>query len=217
VWVNDREVLRQRFGAEDALSSSPPVVRLLAEELAPGANRVRIEKSGEGRLYWSARADYFSAEEKLARTGTVSLNLLREYFRLVPSREEGKIVYRLEPLAGTLAPGDTTVVRLTVSGGEWRYLMVEDPIPAGTEFIERDDLYEIKDRPPWWYAWYSRREFHDNRVAIFQTYFSAGQAQHLYLLKVVNPGRYRVSPARVEPMYQPQFFATSDSRTVDVE
>jgi uncharacterized protein YfaS (alpha-2-macroglobulin family) len=168
-------------------------------------------------LYWSARAEYYSLEEKLAGTGTVSLNLLRDYFQLVPEREGERILHRLAPLSGALAPGDVLLVRLTVSGANWRYLMIEDPIPAGMEFIHRDDLSEIKDRPPWWRYWYTRREFHDDRATLFETYFDRGQTQYFYLLKVVNPGRFRTSPARVQPMYQPQVLATSESRTVEVK
>lgn len=217
VWVNDKPVLTERFTEADAQAPTAPVLRLPAEELALAGNRVRIRKSGPGRLYWSARAEYYSTEEKLARSGTVSLNLLRDYFKLVPAREGERIVYQLEPLAGPVQTGDVLVVRLTVSGSDWRYLMVEDPIPAGTEFIERDDLYEIKDKPPWWQYWFTRREFHDDHAALFQTYFGRGQMQYLYLLKVVNPGRFRVSPARVQPMYQPQYLATSGSQTVEVK
>jgi hypothetical protein len=95
--------------------------------------------------------------------------------------------------------------------------MVEDPIPAGTEFIERDDLYEMKEKPAWWYYWFTRREFHDDRAVFFQTHFWRGQTQYLYLLKVVNPGKFRVSPARVQPMYQPQYVATSEGRVVVVK
>ena len=217
VWLNGRQVLSRRFTAEDALAITAPVVRFLPEDLAATGNKVRITKTGQGRLYWSARAEYYSTEEKLERKGTVSLNLLREYFKLVPVREGERIVHRLEPLQGALHSGDVLVARLTVSGSNWRYLMVEDPIPAGTEFIERDDLYQIKDKPSWWYFWYTRREFHDDHAAIFQTYFGKGQMQYLYLLKVVNPGRFRVSPARVQPMYQPQYLATSESQTVEVQ
>ena len=217
VWVNDREVLSRRFGEADALAPAPAPIRLPAGQLAAAKNRIRIRKSGEGRLYWSARGEYYSTAGRLAGTGSVSLNLLREYFKLTPSEEGGKIVYRLDPLAGTVERGDVLAVRLTVSGGSWRYLMVEDPIPAGAEFIQRDDLYELKEKPPWWASWYTRREFHDDRAAIFQTFFQAGQSQYFYLLKVVNPGKFRVSPARVQPMYQPQFLATTESRTMEVK
>lgn len=217
VWVNDREALSRRFGEADALAPAPAPIRLGAERLAAGKNRIRLSKSGEGRLYWSARGEYYSTASRLAGMGSVSLNLLREYFKLTPSQEGGKIVYRLEPLGGSAQRGDVLAVRLTVSGGGWRYLMIEDPIPAGAEFIERDDLYELKEKPPWWASWYTRREFHDDRAAIFQTFFNAGQSQFFYLLKVVNPGQFRISPARVQPMYQPQFLATTESRSMEVK
>ena len=38
-------------------------------------------------------------------------------------------------------------------------------VDPDAEFLERDDVYEIKDRPDWWGSWYSRREFHDDRAA----------------------------------------------------
>jgi hypothetical protein len=57
---------------------------------------------------------------------------------------------------------------------------------------------------------------HDDRMAIFQTRFSEGQQQYFYLLKVVNPGIFHVSPARVGPMYQPGILATTESKTLEV-
>jgi uncharacterized protein YfaS (alpha-2-macroglobulin family) len=108
-------------------------------------------------------------------------------------------------------------VRLTVTGTAWKYVMVEDPIPAGTEFIERDGSYQLKNRPPWWSYSFTRRELHDDRMAMFQTWFPQGQHQYFYLLKVVNPGVFQVSPARVQPMYQPGFLSTTESRSLEVK
>ena len=48
-----------------------------------------------------------------------------------PRKDGEKIVYDLAPLNGPVASGDIVAVRLTVTGSEWKYLMVEDPIPAG--------------------------------------------------------------------------------------
>jgi len=217
VTLNNKQVLTRRFAAADALGPAAPVVRLKAADLAEGINHVHFTKNGSGRLYWSARAGYFSTEEKLQRTGTVSLNLLRDYFKLVPERSGERIVYRLDPLNGPVAIGDVIAVRLTLTGDKWNYLAVEDPIPAGTEGLERDDLYELKEKPPWWSYVYTRREFHDDRVALFINFFWRGQSTTFYLLKVVNPGTFRVSPALVQPMYQPQFLSTTESRTVEVQ
>jgi uncharacterized protein YfaS (alpha-2-macroglobulin family) len=215
VYVNEKAVLTRQF--DRATGLAPPELALDESRLQPGVNHVRVACSGEGRLYYSTRAEYYSSEDKLQKTGSASLNILRDYFKLVPTKSGDKIVYDTVPLDGPVASGDVLAVRLTVSGSEWKYLMAEDPIPAGTEFIERDDSYELKNKPPWWEYSFTRRELHDDRMAIFQTWFPQGQQQYFYLLKVVNPGVFGVSPARVQPMYQPGFLSTTGSRRLEVK
>jgi len=43
-------------------------VTLNESQLAPEANQVRIVKSGDGRLYWSMRGEYYSNEPKMVNT-----------------------------------------------------------------------------------------------------------------------------------------------------
>jgi hypothetical protein len=215
VYVNGKAVLTKKIDSATALNQ--PEVKLDDSQLDPGVNHIRVEMSGDGRLYYSTRSEYYSADAKLEKTGTISLNLLRDYFRLSPTRTGDKIVYDTTPLTGASQPGDIVAVRLTVTGSEWKYLMIEDPIPAGAEFISTDNLYEIRNRPPWWNYEFTRRELHDDRMAIFQTYFSKGQQQYFYLLRIVNPGKFQISPARVGPMYQPDVAATTESRMIEVQ
>ncbi|MEO5923506.1 MAG: MG2 domain-containing protein [Bryobacteraceae bacterium] len=212
VLVNGKQVLSKHF--TQAGVGDPDLV-LKESELQAGANHIQVTTSGKGRLYYSGQAGYSSSEEKMERTGTVSLNMLREYFRLVPTQANGRIVYDTVPLTGPVASGDTLAVRLTVTGSEWRYLLIEDPIPAGTEFIERDQSFELRNRPPWWGYFFTRREMHDDRMAIFETYFPKGQQDYFYLLKVVNPGKFHTSPARVMPMYQSGVMATTGARDLE--
>jgi uncharacterized protein YfaS (alpha-2-macroglobulin family) len=215
VLVNDQPVLTRKLTQAGGIEA--PEFVLDESKLAPDANHIRVTSSGSGRLYYSARAEYYSTDDKLQRSGSTSLNVLRDYFRLVPGRDGDRIVYDTAPLNGPAATGDIIAVRLTVTGTEWKYMLLEDPIPAGTEFIERDNLYELRSRPPWWAYMFTRRELHDNRMALFQTWFPKGQQTFFYLLKVVNPGIFQVSPARVGPMYQPGVMATSDSRRLEVK
>ena len=132
----------------------------------------------------------------------------------MPEISSGIAAVRLSDLQ--LAVGDILAVRITVTGSDWKYLLMEDPIPAGAEFIENDQLYKIRNRPPWWQYYFARREFHDDRATFFQTYFT-GKHEYVYLLKIVNPGKFQVSPAMVQPMYQPTVMATSDAATVEVK
>jgi alpha-2-macroglobulin len=216
VYVNGKQVVTRQFTAADAWNPAQPAIHLTASQLQVGANGIRIHKSGSGRLYWSATGTYFSSDKRFVQNNKLSLNITRDYFRMSPEQRDGRIVYNLDPLQGELHVGDILAVRVTVGGSEWRYLLMEDPIPAGAEFITRDDLYELKQRPSWWEYWFTRREFHDDRAAIFQTYFS-GRHEYVYLLKIVNPGKFQVSPAMVQPMYQPSIMATSDAAVVEVK
>lgn len=215
VFVNDTPVLTRKIDQATALNG--PDLLLPEGKLNSGVNHVRVTTSGEGRLYYSTRAEYYSTDLRSQKTGTTTLNLLRDYFRLVPGKNGDRIVYDTVPLDGPVAAGDILAVRLTVTGSEWKYLMVEDPIAAGTEFIERDNLYELRNRPPWWTYFFTRREMRDDHMAIFKTYFPQGQQQYFYLLKVVNPGAFQVSPARVGPMYQTDVLATTESRRLEVK
>ena len=215
--VNGKQVSTARFTEASGLAPDAPVIRLKADDLAPGVNRIKISKSGEGRLYWSARAEYYSREERLAPSGAQSLSLTRDYFKLTPVKQGDRIVYQLDPLEGPVQTGDVLAARLTIGGASWRYLLLEDPIPAGVEFIENDQYYRLQNQPPWWRYFYARREFHDDHAALFQTWFSGKDAEHFYLMKVVNPGKFRVSPARAQPMYQPRFFATTGSYLLEVK
>ena len=213
VEVNGKSVLNRRFTQADVMGIGSATVKVPAEL----ANAVRITRSGEGRVYWSARANYYSSEDRLQKTGTVALNLLRDYFKLVPTRRNGRIVYQLERVTGELKSGDVVASRLTLTGGDWRYLLLEDPLPAGVELIEKDDAYELAEKPDWWQNYATRRELRDDRAALFKTYFGAGQGQFFSLFKVVNPGKFRASPARVVPMYQPEFLSATEARSFEVK
>ena len=216
VQVNGKTVATKSFGASDAAAPATTIV-LNESQLGLGANQVRIAKKGDGRVYWSLRGEYDSTEWRVVNTGSFKLGVAREYYKLISMQKDGRVIYHLDKLDGPVQVGDTLAVRITVGGNEWKYLMIEDPIPSGTESIARDDLYELDQRPDWWARWGSYRELHDDRTSFFNYYFPQGQHEYVYLLKVVNPGVFRVSPARVEPMYQPEYLATSDALTMTVK
>jgi uncharacterized protein YfaS (alpha-2-macroglobulin family) len=209
VVVNGASVARRHFTAGDAMSGASLEVDVAAEKLQAGNNNVQVMKQGVGKAYWTVQGRYYSTEKRLYQAGTLNLNITRDYFKLVPAQKEGKVVYQLQPLRGAAQVGDVLAVHLAVNGSPMKYLMIEDPIPAGTEFIRNEDSYMIVDRPNAWEWWYTRREFHDDRAAMFATEFE-GRHESFYLLKVVNPGAFVVSPAHVEPMYQRGVQATTE-------
>jgi len=216
VLVNGRSVGQRHFSSADAVSGASLSVDVDAGQLHAGGNRVEVvRRGGSGRIYWSARGRYYSTEKKDFQAGTMSLNLTRDYYKLQAVQKDGKVVYALEPLSGTAQVGDVLAVHEAINGTPMRYLLLEDPIPAGAEFVTNESTYEIDHRPGGWYDWFTRREFHDDHAAFFASDFT-GRQEVFYLIRVVNPGTFQISPARVEPMYQHGVQATSDALRLDV-
>jgi uncharacterized protein YfaS (alpha-2-macroglobulin family) len=216
VLVNGRSVATRHFAAADALGAGGFALDLDAAHLQPGANTVQlVRRGGTGRLYWSARGTFYSTAKNDFQAGTMSLNLTRDYYKLQPAQKDGKVVYALQPLDGTAQVGDVLAVHEAINGTPMRYLLLEDPIPAGAEFVQNDDSYPIDHRPGGWYDWFTRHEFHDDHAAFFADTFT-GRQEIFYLIRVVNPGAFQIGPARVEPMYQQGVQATSDALRLQV-
>lgn len=191
VKVNGAGVWSKELTRADALAAHPA-----GFQAQPRARENAIEflSSGRGRLYWSATGTYYN----LARPATPqgALRIERQYLREL---SDG----RLTAFDGIARPGEVIVSRLTVSGPDLRYLMVEDPIPAGFELV--------KDFRGYW----THRENRDDRSVVFETFFT-GDRRYEVRMKAARPGRYRVSPASVAPMYQPGIDAISDAASIEV-
>lgn len=199
------------FTPADWTRAFPAVVTLPA---GAGTTPVTLTTSG-GPVYWTASARYFDTSAGLERGGTRKLAVSRKYFLLAPIRRDNRVVYEERPYAGTAMPGDVILVRLVVAGAnDWRYLMIEDPIPAGTEAVSRPDTLELARPPAWTFG--SHREYRDDRVALFLDGLDEGRAEFAYLLRVTTPGQFRAMPAQVTPMYVPGVYASSGVQTLDV-
>jgi uncharacterized protein YfaS (alpha-2-macroglobulin family) len=216
VLVNGQPVGERHFTSADAINGTSLAIDVDATHLQAGGNTVQIvRRNGTGRMYWSTRGLYYSTEKKDFQAGTMSLNLTRDYYKLQPIQKDNKIVYTLQPLSGTAQVGDVLAVHEAINGTPMRYLLLEDPIPAGTEFVQSEDSYPLDQRPGGWYGWYTRREFHDDHAAFFASDFT-GRQEIFYLIRVVNPGTFQISPAHVSPMYQQGVEATSDALRLQV-
>jgi hypothetical protein len=216
VLVNGVSVGQRHFTAEDGFAA-PWRIKLSAAQ-AGGGGQVTVRKSGNGITYWSAENNWYSADRKQFQQGQMALNITRDYYLLQKNQPKptDPITYDLVPLKGPVHVGDIVAVKLALGGSSWKYLLAEDPIPAGTEFLPNNGLYAINHKPDWWADWFTRKEFHDDRAAFFNTEFN-GRREYVYLLKVVNPGRFAISPAQAGPMYQSNVQTTTDPATLEVQ
>jgi alpha-2-macroglobulin len=216
VLVNGTSVGKHHFGSGDAFAA-PWKVKIPASQAGSGG-QVAIRKSGNGITYWSTESAWYSADKKQFQQAQLALNITRDYYLLQKKQAtpSDPITYDLVPLMGPVHVGDIIAVKLAVNGTDWKYLLSEDPIPAGTEFLPNRGLYTLNNKPDWWADWFTREEFHDDRAAFFNTDFRR-RSEYVYLLKVVNPGKYAISPAQVGPMYQSNVQATTDPATLEVQ
>jgi uncharacterized protein YfaS (alpha-2-macroglobulin family) len=191
IRANGESVWNKELTQPDALAPHAPGIKL-----GPRAseNTIDLEASGRGKLYWSITASHYDPKPRLDRSGTLSIE--RQYQRLLAGGGR-------QAFDGIAQTGDVIVSRVTVRGEGLRYLMVEDPIPAGAEIDPSGD----------WYG--GHREFRDDRAATFFDTFNSTIVIETRL-KIVRPGRYRISPARATPMYQPGILASSDASSMEV-
>jgi uncharacterized protein YfaS (alpha-2-macroglobulin family) len=212
VFVNGAAAGSLAFTAASLTAPDPVVVTAGA---VAGKNTVEVRKKGGGSVYWSAAAEYYDTAGASERTGSRKLALVRKYYSLTPVRINDRIVYREAPFDGNARPGDLLLVRVDAAGSnDWRYLVIEDPLPAGVEPIQQRGLYELERKTDFWDG--SRREYRDDRVVFFQESFAAGHYQFVYLLKVTTPGVFRAMPAQIAAMYVPDATASSDPQTLTV-
>ena len=216
VLVNGVSVGKHHFGPDDTFAP-PWQIKIPAAQAANGG-QVTIRKSGNGITYWSAESNWYSADRKAFQQGQLALNITRDYYLLQKRQDKptDPITYDLVALNGPVHVGDIVAVRLSISGTSWKYLLAEDPIPAGTEFLPETGLYQVNSKPAWWNDWFTRKEFHDDRAAFFNTDFGP-RNEYVYLLKVDNPGKFQISPAQAGPMYQSNVQTTTDPATLEVQ
>jgi hypothetical protein len=211
--LNGRDADPVHFGPEDMLA---PSVALLTDRRGRlGPNRLELERRGEGVLFYTAAVRFFGRGEQIPARGE-ALRIRRRLMRVVEEPTADGWRLQLAPLQGPVASGQALLVVLDIaSERQVDYVLIEDPLPAGVQPIERDRGYRlpgIELRQP-----RLHREFHDQHAAFFIRRLPAGERRLAYLVRATLPGTYHQLPARVMPMYDPQLAGNSAGQTLTVE
>lgn len=184
--------------------------KFTSEQLNPGENVVTIEKTGTGSPIYSIYAKYYAEAENLPPSQG-GMRIDRTYYKVV--REKG--AERLEKLesGATVSSGDEIEVALTVDADrDYEWLMMDDPLPSGFEPIR-----EYWGHYGWfWNYWYSRKEFHDQKVSIAMTRLWHGRHDARYRMRAETPGDFHALPSQVFNMYQPEIGANSSEFRIKV-
>jgi len=211
--LNDQQRARKDFGPDDVFKPSVTLLRDAPARI--GKNLVHIARQGKGVLFFNVAINYFGSQEQIAAQGE-RLRIKRSMFGLDKTLVGESWRFRTKPLAGKMSPGDELLVVLEIaSAQDTDYVMIEDPLPAGVQPIESDHGYALPGyelRQPG-----VHREISDQHVAFFISRLKKGRRKLAYLVRATVPGVFHVMPARVLPMYDPQFGGNSASGIVQIE
>lgn len=220
ITVGDKELVTQHVDKTNVLSTRVGL-KLGAADLG-GARTVTFKRKGKGNAYFQANLRTTSFEEDLKESpGAISVKRTIEVVHREKDGTEKRFALGKEPLA----VGDELHVSLAVQASAIQeYLLVEDPIPAGCEFIREDLKGEQhgggapgprrgnRGRGPqrWgWSYWYAHREYRDDRLAVCATWLDARHEYKIdYVLRCERPGDFHVLPTRAIDMYNPDVGGT---------
>lgn len=217
------ELLREvTYQPEDWLKGEQ-VVDIPAERLREGVNTLYIQHLGEGAVAVSVLVRY-PMDQTVQRVQ--GLRVERTYLKRVarplsPSERErlrrrygddSALLWEARSAKEGFQPGDQLMVKLVIhSATDIYYAIIEDPKPAGFEFLERpSDRYE-------WTYWYVRREVRDDRVSFLSMRIPRGKSVITYVLRAERPGQFIARPTQAFGMYLPEINATSSVNRVNVK
>lgn len=125
--------------------------------------------------------------------------------------------------------GDSITARLTIiAPTDLYYVVVTDPIPAGTDAINPDlatapqvgtrpELERIDpERQGWGWWWWSRIEFRDRAVVLSAEYLPAGTYEFVYTIRAGLPGVYNVIPPTGQMIYFPEIYGRGAGSTFTI-
>ncbi len=225
VFVNGTNVFEKQMMKEDVFKKGE-VITINNELIKSGSNEIRIEKNGNGKVYFSSSMSYYNSNNFITPNED-GFRVEREYFKLekYESYSQDKITYRKKYFDGSVKSGDEILVKLRVhsKSDDYQYFMLEDPLPSGVEVIKDDWAYTIEDESNYggydyyyWRWWYADKEVRDNRVTFFVTYLGKGEYEFSYIMRAQIPGDYIINPAKGMLMYYPEVNGNSGSGVLKI-
>ncbi len=221
VSVNGVSVATKKIPRGEMLSA-PSRFPVPASAIRDGVNLVTVKKTkGDGALYVSAEARFFSLEEPVKAAGN-EIFLRREYEKLVgrPTLLKGYVYDKVPMKDGdSIRSGERVDVVVTVDvKNDYEYLLLEDLKPAGLEavgLVSGTPLYARKVNASgerWVY-----QELRDRKVALFIDRLDQGVWEIRYTLRAEVPGTFHALPLIGGAMYVPEIKGNSDEIRMTVE
>jgi uncharacterized protein YfaS (alpha-2-macroglobulin family) len=182
-----------------------------------------VRGDGSGRLYYNAHLNVHRPVEDVAPLDK-GINISRAYFT---TAEE--CLGRDCPEIQSALAGELVTVRLTLTIPETTYyLLVEDFIPAGAEVLDtslktsqQSALQQYNPQKPfdqgwgWWY--FNAPQIYDDHISWAVDILPAGTYELTYQLVTLQPGEFRVLPARAWQLYFPEVQGNSAGEIFEIK
>jgi hypothetical protein len=240
--INGESIATRRVTPDDILSA-PSRFSIDPSLVRDGVNEIRIvRRAGDGPLYFSAAATFFSLEEPVTPAGN-EIFVRRQYFRRVgrPTLLKGFFYDSVSLGDGDrVTSGDRIETVITIEAkNDYEYLVFEDLKPAGFEAVavrSGEPLYarELKSSAVQGHfvtgefrradatdtTGRARRvyqELRDRKVALFVDKLPGGVWEIRYELRAEVPGDFHALPVKGFAMYVPEIRANGAEVRVVVE
>jgi hypothetical protein len=194
---------------------------------------IRLEREGQGRLYYSARLAY---APRTLKTDPVNAGI--EIHREYSLERDGQWELLKSPMS--LKRGDLVRVDLFVSLPAARnFVVVDDPVPGGLEPVNRQlatastvDADKGAFQPAggsWWFRYsdwssygvsrwsFYHRELRHNAARFYSEYLPAGNYHLSYTAQAIAPGEFVAMPVHAEEMYDPNVYGQGVPAVLRVE
>lgn len=172
-----------------------------------------VSKAGTGRLYYTLGLAYYPQKVD------------------TPVSAGFKVKKEIKPLGGrnTLSAGERAEITITVSTDqERRFVVLQDYLPAGFEVVDfslategrekyEDDQSGEEDDGDYSYTPFFRQEIYDDSIAAFADYMPKGTFKFTYTVSASTQGSFKVPPAWVNAMYQPEVYGRTASSTFEIK
>jgi alpha-2-macroglobulin len=208
-YLLKQQILKAAFsGRKLTVEQSTTPISASPERMAVG-----LKKDGSGRVYYEMRLSYAAAKEP-------------------PARDEGlAVLKKISNVAGDRFPadlkaGETYMVTLTVvSPRDRRFVVINDPVPAGCEVVQTQFETESAEmarilaasQAKLEAATFTHFERYSDRVALFADGLQAGEHTFQYLIRANQPGKFSLPPTKAEEIYHPEIFGTTAGRVVEIK
>ncbi|MEW5978379.1 MAG: alpha-2-macroglobulin family protein [Acidobacteriota bacterium] len=240
--VNHQLVAVKEITASEVLAA-PSQFQVDPKLIRDGLNEIQIiRRKGQGPIYFTAQAQFFSQEEPIAAAGN-EIFVRRQYYRLAsrPTLLKGFVTERQLLHDGqTIQSGERVEVVLIVEAkNNYEYLVFEDLKPAGLEAVQlrsgaslftreiktgssQKVLSAVEPSARLGESDYTNRsrwvyqELRDRKVALFLDKLPEGLWEIRYELRAEVPGRFHALPVVGHAMYLPEIRCNGEEQRINV-